>query len=174
SKVVAKTIARTGIAPLYKIIYEVCKQEGLIVRIPQQGQDGSTQFQEISASDWPDIYDFVVDINTQRDVVAENDQIIGVVKEIAALSQIPLFANQTQYLFNVANKLGQQVGVDMTPFVPNPSAQPPDPQQAALQQKLQEMEIQFKQFTIEEQEQKVNKLVAEINKLEAEVEEKLR
>lgn len=169
AKVIAKTFARTYVKPLYEKVYNVIKDAGMKIDIPAGTQFKSspqpTQVDDSITSDqFPNVYDFIVDINTTGDKLIENQQLANT---LLMLSQIPVDGGVIvpQTKFNIANRLLEAVNLKAEDYFQDPSKAQPDPQQIA-QMKMQEEGVKLQlQKTVAD----IAKTAAETAKVEAEI-----
>lgn len=83
SKTTAKTFARTYVRPTYQVIYEVLKENGMSVTIPAGTKfcsmpQPTQQDETITSENFPDLYDFNIDINTNGDKAVAARQVASV------------------------------------------------------------------------------------------------
>lgn len=160
SKVVAKTFARTYVRPMFEKIYEVYRNNGMSVKVP-----AGTKFRSvpealpedvtITSDQFPEVYSFEVDINTNGDTAIENQQLVNTLGLITSV-QTNSIADPSS-LYKIAGKLLDSVNLSIEDYFKNPADTKLTPEQAeqmAIQNEAQKLQLQ--------------KLIAEITKITSE------
>lgn len=159
-KVIAKTFARTYIKPLYTKIYEVLKGNGMKIVIPagtkfQSMSDPLPQDMTITSDQFPERYDFTIDIETQGDTAMQNRQ-LATVLQMATTVQ-PNSVADASSIYKVADTLLKQMGLNAADYFKDPAQQQMSDEQAE--------QIAFQKETAQLQ---MQKLIAEITKTTSE------
>lgn len=166
-KVVAKNLARTLITPLYEGIYELMRSEGYKILM----EDGSV----ISAEQFPSVYEFLIDINTQHDDAAQAAQIANVASMVAQLTQTPSPIITPQNLFEISQRMLSQVNIeDGDKYFTNPAAQQPNEAAMLAQQEQEAQAKEVSRIQMEGAKAEIAYKIAQTAKIEFEISESVK
>ncbi|MEB4674785.1 hypothetical protein MXL54_08390 [Enterobacteriaceae bacterium G50] len=163
--VLCKALERTLIKPLYSLIYEIVKDESYPL-LDDRGQ-------AVEGLTLPNLYEFVVDVNTSQDDFAQSMQLSNTAGFIAQLAQIqsPVLTPQNQY--NIAKFMCERMDLDANQYFTDPS-QNQDPHQQQMQARAEAINAELQSVQLETAKTSYYKQLAEIYKIEAETEELIR
>jgi hypothetical protein len=161
-KALSKNIARTLIKPLISLIYEIIKDENFELETPEG--------QVIEGMQLPNLYDFIVDVNTVNDDFAQYMQLSNVSNLMMQLAQVPNSVVTPQNQYEIAKFAYESFGLDYDRFITNPAEQQ---QNAAAEQQAAKAE-EMDSLNVELAKVKLRSEAAKVFKLEQETEEMIR
>lgn len=112
-KVMAKAVARTGIRPLFEKLYKVMRDAGIMIQTTQ-GTITSDQF--------PELYDFEIDINTANDKMMQNRSLANTLQVLAQISPQGIEVISPTNKVAIASQLLEGSELDASQFFSDPSA----------------------------------------------------
>ncbi|ELO4930462.1 hypothetical protein QUR06_000259 [Escherichia coli] len=163
--ILTKNISRTLVQPLYKLIYEIVKDENFTLFAP----DGST----VEGAELPNVYDLIVDPSTTHDDFAQNMQLNNVASFVLQASQLNSPVITPQNIYEISKDMLEKFDIDSSKYLSDPS-QNQDPQAAHEQAEMQALNSEMAKVQLQAAIVDVRKKAAEIYKLEQEAEELVR
>lgn len=163
--ILTKNISRTLVQPLYKLIYEIVKDEGFTLFAP----DGST----VDGAELPSIYDLIVDPSTTHDDFAQAMQLSNVASFVGQMSQFQSPVLTPQNIYSIAKEMLERFDLDSSKFLTDPS-QVRDPQAEHEQAEMQALNSELAKVQLETAKVNMRKLAAETFKTEQQAEELIR
>lgn len=164
-KLLSKTIARTLIRPLVEAIYHIIKDESFDLETP----DG----QIVEGMELPNLFDFVIDVNTVNDDFAQYTQLANVSNLMMQLSQVPMNVMSDQNKYEIGKFALESFDMDVNRFLTDPSQnQDQFAQQEAAEQKAKVAENDT--MILELNKMKLRHEAAKVFALEQDTEEKIR
>lgn len=164
-KVIAKAIARTGIAPLFEGIFELMRTEGYVI-VSDNG--------EFSCSQLPNVYEFVVDVNTKNDAAIMVQGLNAVVASVVQFQQSVGDIISPAKLYNFAEFQCKQYGLDAHRFFDNPAEQQMTPEQQQEQFISQQAQKETGLLTLDAQRADIALKNAQTALVEAQLQETLK
>ncbi len=156
----SKNIARTLISPLYSLIYQTIRDEGF----PLEGPDG----QPVEGIALPPVGDFVVDINTSADDLAQVNQITQLATFGAQISQANMPFITPQNVYEMLKTMCKRMDLDPAIYLTDPQ-QTQDPHAAAEQAEQAAMLSEFNKVKLEREKVGLAKDVAEKALIDAKI-----
>ena len=161
----SKTIARTLISPLYSLIYQTARDEGL----PLEGPDG----QPVEGVVLPPIGDFVVDINTSADDLAQVNQIAAMAQFAAQISQANMPFITPQNVYEMLKTMCKRMDLDPAIYLTDPQ-QTQDPHAAAEAAEQAALVSEFNKYKLEREKVALTKDAAETQLIKIKIENEIK
>ncbi|QIR26702.1 hypothetical protein [Kluyvera genomosp. 3] len=156
----SKNIARTLISPLYSLIYQTIRDEGF----PLEGPDG----QPVEGIALPPVGDFVVDINTSADDLAQVNQITQLATFGAQISQANMPFITPQNVYEMLKTMCKRMDLDPAIYLTDP--QQTQDQHAAAEQAEQAFIVsEFNKIKLEREKLALSKDAAEKALIDAKI-----
>lgn len=156
----AKTIARTLIEPLYSLIYQTIRDEGF----PLEGPDG----QPVEGLTLPPVGDFIADINTSADDLAQVNQISQMAMFAAQISQANMPFITPQNVYEMLKTMCKRMDLDPAIYLTDPQ-QTQDPHAAAEQAEQAALMSEFNKYKLEREKADLAKTIAEKALIDAKI-----
>lgn len=164
-KVVAQTIARTGIRPLFMNLYETLRDEAYVI---------DTDEGPFTADKFPSVYDFVVDVNTVNDQAVQTSGLLQVLNTVAQAKQAVGGILTDKNLFKIADFACKTFGVKGEEFFTDPDTQQPDPQSMRLQEITASQQAEIQALAVEKANAEVASAAAQIKLVETQIAEMVK
>ncbi|EDI8735812.1 hypothetical protein GEM21_05470 [Salmonella enterica] len=148
----SKVIARTLISPLYSLIYQTIRDEGFTL----EGPDG----QPVEGVPLPPVGDFVVDINTSADDLAQVNQITQLATFGAQISQANMPFITPQNIYEMMKTMCKRMDLDPAIYLTDPQ-QTQDPHAQAEQAEQAFIMSEFNKIKLEREKAALSKDVAD-------------
>ncbi|EHQ2770450.1 hypothetical protein KRB99_000019 [Salmonella enterica] len=161
----SKNIARTLIEPLYSLIYQVMRDEGL----PLEGPDG----QPVEGVTLPPVGDFICDINTSADDLAQANAIMQIGQWAAQMAQANMPYMTPQNIHSQLEVLYKRIDLDPAVMVTDPQ-QTADPHAAAEQAEQAAIMSEFNKIKLEREKVGLRKDAVEVALKEAQIDETIK
>lgn len=162
---ISKNIARTLISPLYSLILKMI----LTGLIPLEGPDG----QPVDVSLLPSEGEFIVDINTSADDLAQVNQIGQMTQFAIAVSQANMPYISQQNIYEMLKLMCKRMDLDPNTFLTDPQTVA-DPHAAAEQAEQAAIISEISKIKLEREKAGLRKDTAEVYHLEAQTDELIR
>ncbi|EBT2241096.1 hypothetical protein CJH86_05460 [Salmonella enterica] len=156
----SKTLARTLISPLYSLIYNVVRDEGL----PLEGPDNKP----IEGLALPPVGDFVVDINTSADDLAQVNQISAMAQFAAGISQAQMPFITPQNIYEMLKTMCKRMDLDPAIYLTDPQ-QTQDPHAAAEQAEQAFIISEMNKIKLEREKAGLRKDAADVALIDAKI-----
>lgn len=161
----SKNIARTLISPLYSLIYQTVRDDGF----PLEGPDG----QPVGDLALPPVGEFVVDINTSADDLAQVNQISQLASFGAQISQANMPFITPQNVYEMLKTMCRRMDLDPAIYLTDPQ-QTADPHAAAEQAEQAAIVSEFNKIKLEREKAALSKDVAEKALIDAKVDNTIK
>ncbi|MDG0490079.1 portal protein [Klebsiella variicola] len=161
----SKTIARTLLSPLYKLIY-LTARDG---EIALEGPDG----QPVEGVVLPPVGDFVVDINTSADDLAQVNQISQMAMFAAQISQANMPFITPQNVYEMLKTMCKRMDLDPATYLTDPQ-QTQDPHAQAEQAEQAALLSEFNKFKLEREKVALTKDVAETQLIKIKIDNEIK
>ena len=163
--VLTNNLKRTLVQPLYKLIYEIMRDEELDLEAP----DGST----ISGAELPALYDMIADPSTTHDDYAQNMQRQSVAAFVLQAAQANSPVMTPQNIYAIAKDMLETSDLDSSLYLTDPS-QNQDIQAAHEQAEMQALQSELQKVQVETAKVQMRKLASEVFINEQKAEEMIR
>ncbi|EJN5909417.1 hypothetical protein ABE356_000209 [Escherichia coli] len=161
----SKTIARTLISPLYSLIYQTIRDEGF----PLEGPDG----QPVEGVILPPVGDFVVDINTSADDLAQVNQISQMAMFAAQISQANMPFITPKNVYEMLKTMCKRMDLDPAVYLTDPQ-QTQDPHAQAEAAEQAALMSEFNKYKLEREKVGLLKDTVETQLLKAKFENEIK
>lgn len=161
----SKNIARTLIEPLYSLIYQTVRDE----RYPLEGPDG----QPIEGFELPQIGDFIVDISTSADGLAQVSEIDRMIQFAIAAQQANIPCLQPNNIWELMKVRCKRMDLDPDVYLTNPQAVA-DQHAAAEQAEQAALMSEFNKVKLEREKVALRKDVAETALIDAKIDNEIK
>lgn len=161
----AKNIARTLIEPLYTLIANVIRDEAY----PLEGPDG----QPVEGVTLPAIGDFICDINTSADDLAQVNQIAQMAQFGAQISQAQMPFITPQNVYEMLKTMCKRMDLDPAIYLTDPQ-QTADPHAAAEQAEQAAIMSEFNKIKLEREKVALRKDAVDVAYKESQIDELIK
>lgn len=172
-KRIAKSLAYTMIRPLFEMLYNIIKEEGLPLEVegmvPTETGEMVQAVVPFDSAQLPSRSEFYIDVNTATDDALQTQTLMGMATTLAQLSAMPSQVLTPANLYAIGTRILRSADINnVDDFLTDPAKLQPSPEELEMQQQQQAMEMQRAQDLAEAQ---LGQAAAQQNLIETQAEE---